>query len=151
FTLSVDPTATSGAYRIRVNDQIAVEYLHEQGPEHRLRTVRVLPNGTIDLPMVGSVEVEGQTVEEITREVNERAKKYYRFPQITLAVTDTAQRAEELRRAFTSGFNNQSLTVIVSPDGTINLPEAGTIHVMYRTLPEVRDQVQELYAQLVPG
>jgi polysaccharide export outer membrane protein len=151
FTLSVDPRATSGAYRVRVNDQISVEYLHEQPPENRPRTVRVLPNGTIDLPMIGPIEVEGQTVEQVTREVNERAKKFYRFPQISLAVTETAQRAEELRRAFTSGFNNQSLTVVVSPDGTINLPEAGTVHVMYRTLPEVREQVQELYAQLVPG
>jgi polysaccharide export outer membrane protein len=151
FTLSVDPQATSGAYRMRVNDQLSIEYLHEQSPEHRLRTVRVLPNGTIDLPMIGSVEVEGQTVQEVTQQVNERAKKFYRFPQIALAVTETAQRAEELRRAFTSGFNNQSLTVVVSPDGTINLPEAGTIHVMYRTLPDVREQVQELYAQLVPG
>jgi polysaccharide export outer membrane protein len=151
FTLSVDPQAISGAYRLRVNDQISVEYLHEVAPEHRARTVRVLPNGTIDLPMVGSVRVEGQTVAEVIDEVNERAKKYYRFPQITLAVTETAQRAEELRRAFTSGFNNQSLTVVVGPDGTINLPEAGTVHVMFRTLPEVRDQVQQMYAELVPG
>jgi polysaccharide export outer membrane protein len=151
FTLSVDPRASSGAYRFRVNDQVSVEYLHETAAERRARTVRVLPNGTIDLPMVGTVKVEGQTVEEITREVNERAKKYYRFPQIALAVTETAQRAEELRRAFTSGFNNQSLTVVVGPDGTINLPEAGTFHVMFRTLPEVRDHVQEAYDQLVPG
>lgn len=151
FTLSVDPLASVGAYRLRVNDQIAVEYMHEVVPERRARTVRVLPNGTIDLPMVGTVNAEGLTVDELTRDVNERAKKYYRFPQITFAVTETAQRAEELRRAFTSGFNNQSLTVVVGPDGTINLPEAGTIHVMYRTLPEVRNQVQDLYAQLVPG
>src|SRR5262245_28291798 len=151
FTLSVDPQGTAGAYRLRVNDQIAVEYLHEVAPEHRTRTVRVLPNGTIDLPLVGSVKVEGQTVQEVIEQVNERAKKYYRFPQITLAVTETAQRAEELRRAFTSGFNNQSLTVVVGPDGTINLPEAGTFHVIFRTLPDVRDQVQDVYAQLVPG
>src|SRR5262245_42602498 len=39
FTLSVDPQATAGAYRLRVNDQISVEYLHEVSPDHRIRTV----------------------------------------------------------------------------------------------------------------
>lgn len=151
FTLSVDPQAYSGDYRVRVNDQITVEYLHELAPDRRARTVRVLPNGSIDLPLVGSVQIAGKTVAEITDEVNERAKKYYKFPQIVIAVTETAQRAEELRRAFTSGFNNQSLTVVVNPDGTINLPEIGTVHVMYRTLPEVREEVQRLYAEVVPG
>jgi polysaccharide export outer membrane protein len=151
FTLSVDPRASSGVYRLRVNDQISVEYLHEPPSEHRARTMRVLPNGSIDLPMIGSVTVAGSTVDEVTRDVNHRAEKYYRFPNISLTVTETSQRAEELRRAFTSGFNNQSLTVVVSPDGTINLPEAGTVHVMYRTMPEVRTQVQALYEELVPG
>jgi polysaccharide export outer membrane protein len=151
FTLSIDPQAYAGDYRLRVNDQVTVEYLHEVAPERRSRTMRVLPNGSIDLPLVGSIKVAGMTVAEVTDEANERAKKYYKFPQIVIAVTETAQRAEELRRTFTSGFNNQSLTVVVNPDGTINLPEIGTVHVMYRTLPKVREEVQRLYAQVVPG
>jgi polysaccharide export outer membrane protein len=151
FTLSIDPQAYAGDYKVRVNDQVTVEYLHEVAPERRSRTMRVLPNGSIDLPMIGSLKVAGMTVAEVTDEVNERAKKFFKFPQIVIAVTETAQRAEELRRAFTSGFNNQSLTVVVNPDGTINLPEVGTVHVMYRTLPEVREEVQKLYAQLAPG
>jgi len=151
FTLSIDPQAYAGDYRLRVNDQVTVEYLHEVAPERRSRTMRVLPNGSIDLPLIGSIKVAGMTVVEVTDEANERAKKYYRFPQIVIAVTETAQRAEELRRAFTSGFNNQSLTVVVNPDGTINLPEVGTVHVMYRTLPDVREEVQKLYAELAPG
>ena len=151
FTLSVDPQAHIGDYLIRVNDQISVEYLHELVPENRARILRVLPNGSIDLPMVGSVKAEGKTVAELTEEINALARKFYRFPQIVVAVTETSQRSEELRRAFTSGFNNQSLTVLVGPDGTINLPEVGTLHVFGRNLPDVRDDVQKLYDQLVPG
>ena len=102
FTLSIDPQAYAGDYKVRVNDQITVEYLHEVAPERRSRTMRVLPNGSIDLPMIGSLKVAGMTVAEVTDEANERAKKYFKFPQIVLAVTETAQRAEELRRTFTS-------------------------------------------------
>ena len=151
FTLSVDSEVREGSYRLLVHDLLTVEYLHEPVADRRARTVRVLPNGTIDLPLIGTVAVAGKSVEEAQKELNERAGKYYRFPQIVIAVSETSGRAEELRRAFTSGFSNQSLTVVVNPDGTINLPEAGTLRVFGRTLPDVREQANDLYARLVPG
>jgi polysaccharide export outer membrane protein len=151
FTLSVNPQVQGGAYRLHVNDQLAVEYLHEPPAERRVRTMRVLPNGTIDLPIIGAVEVAGKAVDEVKQTVTEAAKKFYRHPQIAISVTEAAGSAEELRRAFSSGFTNQSLTVVVNPDGTINLPVIGTIHVFGRTLPDLRDEVNRQYAEHVPG
>ena len=151
FTLSVEPKAQPGAYRIAVHDQLVVEYHHETAAENRARTLRVLPNGTIDLPLIGPVEVAGKTVDAVKWEVNSRATKYFKHPQISVAVTDTVARAEELRRAYSSGFTNQSLTVVVGPDGTINLPEIGTLPVFGRTVQELREEVNRIYAEKVPG
>src|SRR5438132_1054638 len=47
FTLSVDSKPLPGDYRLMVNDQLSVEYLHEPPGENRVRTMRVLSNGTI--------------------------------------------------------------------------------------------------------
>ncbi len=151
FTLSIDPQPQGGEYLVAVNDVLNVEYLHEASPDRRPRTIKVLPNGTIDLPLIGSITVVGKSVSDIKKEVNKLAAKYFKFPQIELEVTQGAARAEELRRSFTSGFTNQSLTVVVSPDGTINLPEVGTMHVWGRTLPEVRTEANDLFAKIVPG
>jgi polysaccharide export outer membrane protein len=151
FTLSVDSQPQPGAYRIMVNDQLTVEYLHELPGESRARTMRVLSNGTIDLPLIGSVQVAGRTVEEVRQEVNERAKKFYTYPEIALSASDGTRNVEELRRAFSSGFTNQSLTVVVGPDGTINLPEIGTVPVFGKTVSELRDEVNQLYEQKIPG
>lgn len=150
FTLSVDPNAQPGAYRIEVNDEITVEYLHD--PEDKLpRRMRVLPNGTIDLPMLGTVEVAGKTVDQVRRDVNRLATRFYKHPQIAVTVTQHAGRAEELRRAFSSGFTNQSLTVVVSPEGEINLPEIGTVRAFGLTIAQLRDEVNRRYAEKVAG
>jgi polysaccharide export outer membrane protein len=151
FTLSVDPQPQAGDYRISVHDTLNIEYLHEPAPDRRLRTQKVLPNGTIDLPLIGSVSVVGKTVQEAKREINRLAREFYRFPQIEIEVIQAGALAEELRKSFSSGFTNQSLTVVVNPDGTINLPEIGTMHVWGRTLPEIREEANQLYAKATPG
>ena len=151
FTLSVDPKAQAGVYRIGVNDQLVIEYLHEPGPDNRARTMRVLPNGTIDLPLIGPVAVADKTVDEVKNELNRLASKYFTHPQIAVTVSEHSAPAEELRKTFSSGFTNQSLTVVVNPDGTINLPEIGTLYVFGRTLPELRDEANRLYNERVPG
>ncbi len=151
FTLTPDTRTTQGVYRLRVNDQLSVEYMHDRAADRRDRTMQVLPNGTVDLPLIGPVRVAGYTVEEATHQANMLAKRYYKFPQIVMTVSDVSERSEDLRLAIAGGTNKESLTVRVSPDGTIDLPEIGTVHIFGRTLPSVREEVQKLYDRAAPG
>ena len=151
FTLSIDPRTQGTAYLLMVNDQLTVEYLHEPPPGNRPRTMRVLPDGTIDLPQIGSIMAAGKTVDRLTREINTRAKEFYRHPRISVTATKAMGQAEELRRAFSTGFTNQSLTVVVTPDGMIDLPEIGRVEAFGRTLPELRDEVNGQYKRIVLG
>ena len=152
FTLSVDPKVHGGTYRLMIHDQLTVEYQHEPSSAgDRVRTMRVLPDGSINLPQVGRIEAAGKTVDQVTREANERAKEFYRHPQIVITATEALGLAEELRKTFSSGFTNQSLTLVVSPDGQINLPEIGTVRAFGKTLPQLRDEVNRRYGRAVPG
>ncbi|HID23493.1 MAG TPA: sugar ABC transporter substrate-binding protein [Planctomycetaceae bacterium] len=151
FTLSVEPHTQQNGYRLMPGDELSVEYRHEPTERRAVRRMKVLPDGSIHLPELGRVEAAGKTVGELTAEVNRLARRFYKHPDIAIWATETMGRAEELRRAFSTGFTNQSLTAVVGPDGTIDLPVIGRVYVFGRTLPEVTDEVNRRYAELVPG
>lgn len=56
------------------------------------RTVRVSGDGTIALPFVGVVEVQGYTESEVKEELRQRLLKYKRDPQVSLFVREYRSR-----------------------------------------------------------
>ena len=52
------------------------------------RTVAVLPDGTISLPLVGIVRAAGLTIEELTRRLTEAYAVYLKNPQVSVVVKE---------------------------------------------------------------
>ncbi len=152
FTLNIPTRPVADSYRIRVGDTLRVEYLHEPAQQRRPIELRVKPDGTIDLPLIGNVRVAGVTVAQARRQILARARRYWKRPRIELTVVDPFQLAEELRKTFSVGsFFNQSLTLPVGPDGRIQLPLIGPVNAFGRTLPEVQQEVTARYREQIPG
>ncbi len=151
FTLTLQPHTQPKGYQLMPGDEITVEYRHEPARDRGTRVMKLLPDGSLHLPELGRVQAAGKTVEELTAEVNRLALRFYKHPDIAIWPIETMGRAEELRRAFSTGFTNQSLTVSVGPDGTIDLPVIGRVYVFGRPLPDVAEEVNRRYAELVPG
>lgn len=152
FTLHLPARPVSDRYEIRVGDQIRVELPRDQRGERQVVEQRVKPDGTIDLPLLGTVEIGGKTVAAARQELNRRARRFWKRPNVSLAVVDALQVGEELRRTFSVGsFFNQSLTLPVGPDGEIELPVIGRIRAFNRTLDDVRREVHQRYAEYLPG
>jgi polysaccharide export outer membrane protein len=77
------PTATP--YRVQVND--VLEFLFFKNTE--LNQTRIVgPDGVVSLQLIGSVEVVGRTVEDITSEVTKRYSTELVQPQVTVAVKE---------------------------------------------------------------
>ena len=73
-------------YRIGVGDLLQVEVYDE--PD-LTRETRVLTDGTISLPLLGSVRALGLTVGELEKSVTKRlGEKYLVNPQVTVAVKE---------------------------------------------------------------
>jgi protein involved in polysaccharide export with SLBB domain len=75
---------------------------------------RVAPNGTITIPLVGSVSVGGQSADEAAQTIRERLKKgYFRNPQVTVTVLE---------------YSRRMITVIgqVQKGGTFDFPDGQT-------------------------
>jgi polysaccharide biosynthesis/export protein len=47
----------------------------------------VLPNGTINLPQMGSVSARGKSIKQVTSLITSRARKILRFPSVTVGLT----------------------------------------------------------------
>lgn len=56
------------------------------------RTVPVRPDGFISLPMVGELKAEGQTPQELEKQIRERLSPYVQDPKVTVIVREVNSR-----------------------------------------------------------
>jgi len=76
---------TAPPYRVQIND--VLEFLFFKNTE--LNQARAVgPDGVVSLQLIGSVEVVGRTIEDITGEVTKRYAKELVQPQVTVAVKE---------------------------------------------------------------
>lgn len=74
-------------YRISVDDQISVIVFNEA--DLNVNKVRVSGNGTISMPLLGQVAIEGHTVIEAEQQITNLLKKgYLKKPNVTVTITE---------------------------------------------------------------
>ncbi len=137
-------------YEFEVGDLIRVHSLSAEEIAHELH---VQPDGTITLPMLGQVVAAGRTVEELRDDLERQFTKYIRNPAITVTPQKFNTRLEEFRSTVDNryGAGGQSRTARVTPEGTVQLPAIGSVHVQGLTLAEVKREIEERYTRIVSG
>lgn len=71
------------SYRIGAPDVLAISILPDPTIEAK---VGVRPDGMITVPLIGEVRAGGQTIPEITAEIEERIARFKRDPRVTVAL-----------------------------------------------------------------
>lgn len=87
---SVPPVAAAAAdrdYRIGPEDVLSISVWKEEGLS---KEVLVRPDGGISFPLVGEIQAEGHTTEELQAEITERLKKSINDPVVSVAVLKIA-------------------------------------------------------------
>ena len=79
------PATTDPAYLIGAADVLDI-YVWKEVDESR--TVPVLPDGRISLPLIHDVQAAGLTTQELTDVVTEKLRKYINDPQVTVIVKE---------------------------------------------------------------
>jgi polysaccharide export outer membrane protein len=80
--------ATPGRTLIHPGDQLAVAVF---GDQSLTQNTMVLPDGTIDYPLVGRVPVAGKTPEQASAVLANRLREYVRHPIVTIAIAQLGQ------------------------------------------------------------
>ncbi len=70
------------AYRLGVDDVITVRVLYQ--PEFSVENATVRPDGRINVPVAGEVEVAGRTIAEVAATISEALRAELRDPQVSV-------------------------------------------------------------------
>jgi polysaccharide export outer membrane protein len=140
------PKPETRVYRIAVGDMMRVEFAYHEGMNREL-TVR--PDGNITIPRKGQVEVIGLTATEVQQKLTDLLSTEFRDPLITVTLTQYNRAIDYLKKAITTAPRGQSKLTTLRPDGWVSFPVIEDIKAAGKTIPELRQEVQEEYSKLI--
>jgi polysaccharide export outer membrane protein len=144
-----------GPYRLMPGDEVLIESVSDaELTRGTLENGLVIqPDGTISVRLLGQVHASGMTVEQLRDFLNEEYKSLLKDPAIDVTPVKTNTLAEDIRNAVggQGGFNQQTLTVTVMPDGKIRLPGIGEVCVQGFSLNQLKRELNLRYGEVVVG
>lgn len=124
ISTSMTPIVNPNAYRLGSGDQLQITVANY---EEVTRESTVMPDGSITLPLIGSVKVEGLTTEALAKQLQTRWNRYLINPNVsvsllgkrpvTVSVSGEVQRPGP--RKFTATDGNANLMAAIAAAGGI--------------------------------
>ncbi|NEU77973.1 sugar ABC transporter substrate-binding protein [Nostoc sp. UIC10630] len=114
-----------GPYRLGIGDGISVSV--QRFPDLSFQAL-INPEGNIVVPLLGTVSLQGLTLEEAQEKIRLGLNRYVVDPVIVLALA--AQRQD------------LSFQAVISPEGNIVVPQVGTVSLQGLTLEEAQEKIR---------
>jgi polysaccharide export outer membrane protein len=144
-------------FKIAIDQTVEVKFVQppqyytiQQAPNID-QSQRVRPDGTISLPYIGNIRVIGLTVEQLTKELNQRYATILRDPNIYIVVPDFDNAIKELKADLHTAPRGLSRLATVRPDGFITFPLVGDLAVAGKSIPQISKDLNERMEPLLPG
>lgn len=143
--------SSSEPYRLYIGDTISVSSATDSTLNQP--SVQILSDGTVSLPLIGTIRLAGKTIDNLQRELNDRFTEFIKNPEIVVQVVSGDTPLKNLQDAVDAraGQGGQSRFATVSPDGTIQLPMVGSVPAIGLTLEEIGREVNARYRLYVGG
>lgn len=149
-------------YELQVGDELRIESLTGDSPapgeqrdenDNIRRELIIQPDGTISLPLLGQVRAARMTIDGLREHLEERYKKFYRVPAITVTPLKVNTRLQDLIESVDArqGTGGLQLEVNVTPAGKLYLPGLGAVFVQGLTLEELKAEIDARYSATIPG
>ncbi|QKQ77811.1 sugar ABC transporter substrate-binding protein [Nostoc sp. TCL240-02] len=114
-----------GPYRLGIGDGISVSV--QRFPDLSFQAL-INPEGNIVVPLLGTVSLQGLTLQEAQEKIRLGLNRYVVDPVIVLALA--AQRQD------------LSFQTVISPEGNIVVPQVGTVSLQGLTLEEAQEKIR---------
>lgn len=146
------PNTSTGAYILQPGDTVDLNFLSASGLNG---SQLVQPDGSITLPSTNSaVRVAGLTASQAEAAIQQafRNKRVFQNnrDQVTLRVLTPMSSDANLKSALSHPGSGMSRDIIVGTDGRATFPEIGSVPLQGLTLDQLRDHLNQRYANL-PG
>jgi len=136
------------SFVLAVDHTVAVKF--PRSPELN-ETERVRPDGKVSLPYLGEVYVVGRSIEELTALLKERYAAVLKNPELYVVVPEFRSAIRELKQDLHTAPRGLSRLVTVRSDGIATFAMVGDVFVAGRTVPEVTEDLNERYQDVLPG
>ena len=81
------PAGSLESYKLAADDQITITVFGE--PDLSLSKVRIAPNGTISMPLIGQIKVAGLTAAQVEKKITRLLEDgYLRKPGVTVSIAE---------------------------------------------------------------
>ncbi|WP_375473108.1 polysaccharide biosynthesis/export family protein [uncultured Nostoc sp.] len=114
-----------GPYRLGIGDGISVSV--QRFPDLSFQAL-INPEGNIVVPLLGTVFLQGLTLEEAQEKIRLGLNRYVVDPVIVLALATQRQ--------------DLSFQAVISPEGNIVVPQVGTVSLRGLTLEEAQEKIR---------
>lgn len=136
-----------GAYRLEAGDKVKLEVDNRPELSHE---GAVLPDGTLTLPLAGTVAAGGKTAAEVQAALTEIYGKQLKNPKVSVLVLQTRSRlADFFTQLQLSGSGTSRETRVT--EGMIDLQVIGPVSVVGKTLAQARAAIQAECTRRLPG
>ena len=137
-------------YDIVVGDLLRVDVFDQ--PELSRESVLVLPDGYISLPLVGSLQAAGWTVDELSTELTRRLlREQLLDPRVSVAVIDSDKRLQAILNQTTGSGGDPIVRFTVADSGVLNLPYLEPIDVSGRSVSDLQELIRRAYREAFHG
>jgi polysaccharide biosynthesis/export protein len=138
-------------YKLSVGDRIRIEM---RGEGDITRDLEIQPDGSITVPLLGTVRAARQTLDDFRRDLEDRYSKVLKTkPAVTITPILVNVRLQDLLDSVDRRYGQGGLAqdVRVTPDGTIALPAIGSVLVQGLTLDELKLELNARLSAVVSG
>ncbi|MHC5615280.1 MAG: polysaccharide biosynthesis/export family protein [Nostoc sp.] len=122
-----------GPYRLGIGDGISVSV--QRFPDLSFQAL-INPEGNIVVPLLGTVSLQGLTLQEAQEKIRLGLNRYVVDPVIVLGLATQRQ--------------DLSFQAVISPEGNIVVPQVGTMSLQGLTLEEAQEKIRLGLSRVVP-
>ena len=141
----LDARIEPNAYRLGVGDAVRIDI--DGHPDLGRETVSILPDGTISLPLIGSVRIVGSSVTQASAAIAQLfADKQLKDPAVVVSVVQGQQRLKRLLESRRQQSDSDTLVIQVYGGVPIQLPFIEPVAVD-RPLSDIRLVISDKYAR----
>ncbi len=155
LTFMVTALSSQGAYRLVVGDELLIESEADDDLTRGTleKGLRIQPDGTITLRLIGQIHAAGQTIDQLREVLEEKYVEFYPEPSIDVTPVNTGSAARQVREAISGvgGFTSQQVQQTLTPSGEIRLPKIGSVMAQGLTLDELKQEINLRYDAAVGG
>ena len=133
-------------YLLALGDSISIRF--PEVPVLDQIKIKIPPDGTISMPYIGLVKVQGLGIKELKKTLEKRYRGILRQPELYITIDEYLFQLYSLKKDLRTAPRGLSRLATVRPDGYITFPLIGDVLTTNKTIPQLNAFINQEYEKI---